>query len=81
MHCRYYLFCLAVTALLSCGDNQSEKKAENAGKEDTVVAVNQQAVTLPAPYASPSVNNFCKVIGWSRADAGMNWAMSWCPIT
>lgn len=69
MHCRYFLCCLAVLAF-SCGDNQSEKKVENAGKADTVAAVNQQAVKLPVPYATPSVNNFCKVIGWSRADAG-----------
>jgi glucose/arabinose dehydrogenase len=70
MHSSYYLYCVAALALFSCGDNQSEKKAENAGKADTVAAVNQQAVKLPAPFASPSVNNFCKVIGWSRADAG-----------
>lgn len=51
-------------ALFSCGDNQSEKKAENADKGDTVATANQQAVQLPAPFATPSVNNFSKVIGW-----------------
>lgn len=64
MYCKIYLSCLIATLLFSCGNEQSKKKAENAGKEDTVATAYQQKVELPAPYATKSVQNFCKVIGW-----------------
>ncbi len=57
----------AVVVLLSagCGDNNyQEKKAANAGKEDTAQTAARQVVDLPAPYATKSTQNFSKVIGW-----------------
>jgi glucose/arabinose dehydrogenase len=64
MHYRIYSFFLIAMAALSCGEEPSQKKAENAGKEDTVATAYQQAVELPAPYATKSVQRFSKVIGW-----------------
>jgi glucose/arabinose dehydrogenase len=48
----------------SCGTNQSEKKAENAGNEDTLATAAHQDLALPAPYATKSAEFFSDVIGW-----------------
>lgn len=58
------LFSALLYLSVGCGSNDEKKKAENAGKEDTVATTNQ-IVDLPAPFATESVQNFSKVIGWS----------------
>src|ERR1700712_2339578 len=50
--------------LTACQSGAEKKKAENAGKGDTVTAAAKQPVDLPAPYATPSVSGFSEVIGW-----------------
>lgn len=54
----------ALLLLAGCGDNNEQKKAENAGAADTAKTTAQQVVDLPAPYATESAKNFSKVIGW-----------------
>lgn len=51
--------------LLACSADESKNKAENKGKEDTVITATQ-AVDLPAPYATESATNFSEVIGWPQ---------------
>lgn len=52
-----FTFCLA--ALAGCSENKA-----NYNDADTVVDSAKQKVELTAPYASKSVRNYCKVIGW-----------------
>jgi glucose/arabinose dehydrogenase len=53
---------LAVAALISC---HSQPKNNTNTKADTVITEIQD-VKLPEPYATKSVSNFCKVIGWTE---------------
>jgi glucose/arabinose dehydrogenase len=57
------LFILLAT---SCGSDEEKKKQENAGKGDTVATTTNEAVQLPAPYATKSVTKVSNVIGWSQ---------------
>lgn len=59
-----YLSCVIAIILYGCGDDQSKKKAENAGKGDTLATAYEQKVELPPPFATKPVQNFSKVIGW-----------------
>lgn len=58
------LFSALLYVSVGCGSGDEKKKAENAGKDDTVTTT-IQTVDLPAPFATESVQNFSKVIGWS----------------
>jgi glucose/arabinose dehydrogenase len=53
---------LAVTALISC---HSQPKNKTNTPSDTVITQTRE-VKLPEPYATKSVSNFCKVIGWAE---------------
>ncbi|MBC8033169.1 MAG: sorbosone dehydrogenase family protein [Chitinophagaceae bacterium] len=55
---------IALQLMVSCGSGESSKKAENAGKTDTITTEASQAVRLPAPYATPSASVNSEVVGW-----------------
>ncbi|HEX8022476.1 sorbosone dehydrogenase family protein [Mucilaginibacter sp.] len=48
--------------LLAC----KHKKPANYNNTDTIVNKSQQEVTLPAPYETKAVKNYCDVIGWPK---------------
>ena len=56
-------FCIvsALFAVMGCSDNKV-----NYNDADTVTDSAKQQVNLPAPFASKSVRNYCKVIGWPQ---------------
>jgi hypothetical protein len=56
-------FCIvsALFAIMGCSDNKV-----NYNDADTVIDSAKQQVNLPAPFASRSVRNYCKVIGWPQ---------------
>ncbi len=64
MKCRSYLFIFTATFLFSCGNSPTDRKTENVERPDTVATAYRQNVELPAPFATKSVQNFSKVIGW-----------------
>src|SRR5438874_904789 len=56
-----------IVAIISCnsGPSSSDKAtAQSQTPEDSVATITGSNVDLPAPYATESVNNYCKVIGW-----------------
>ena len=56
------LFSFIVTILLvNCSDDKV-----NYSDADTVIDSAKQKVDLPAPFASKSVRNYCKVVGWPQ---------------
>lgn len=64
---KYTLLCsMAITMLLStsCGNNEDSNK-QSADNGDSVITASQQ-LQLPEPYATESVSNFSKVIGWPQ---------------
>jgi glucose/arabinose dehydrogenase len=61
------LIAIATTAIFfaaACGQNEQEKKQENAGKDDKIATSTGQPVDLPAPFASKSSTNLSNVVGW-----------------
>jgi len=56
-------FCIvsALFAVMGCSGN-----TVNYNDADTVIDSAKQQVNLPAPFASKSVRNYCKVIGWPQ---------------
>lgn len=53
--------------LLAC----KHKKPANYNNADTIVNKSQQEVTLPAPYETKAVKNYCDVIGWPKGKTPM----------
>lgn len=53
---------ILTVALASCG-NASTQAGEKDNTPDTVTTVTD-SITLPEPFATKSVNNFSKVVGW-----------------
>jgi hypothetical protein len=43
-----------------------QKKPANYNNADTIVNKSAQEVTLPAPYETEAVKNYCNVIGWPK---------------
>lgn len=60
MRFRLICFGLAVMALTACSQNDKP----NHSREDGVETPAEQPVNLPAPFATKSVKNYSKVIGW-----------------
>lgn len=65
---------MAMVSLSAC--SQDKKKADYSKRDVASTDVNQD-VTLPAPFETKSVRNYCKVIGWPKgktpvAPAGFN---------
>jgi glucose/arabinose dehydrogenase len=58
------ILCLAIAGLLLAGCSGNNNTAE--GGADTTANASGQQVKLPAPYATKSVKNYCKVIGWPK---------------
>jgi len=60
--------CILLSALIVAGCNSGKKDNTGKGSEDTVQQVAGTpplpADSLPAPYATKSVKNYSKVIGW-----------------
>ncbi|MEO7961034.1 MAG: sorbosone dehydrogenase family protein [Ginsengibacter sp.] len=57
--------CLSILifgSLLGC--NSSHVNAVNVGKVDTIIQTAVETINLPEPYATPSVRNNSRVIGW-----------------
>ncbi|HTL08352.1 MAG TPA: sorbosone dehydrogenase family protein [Chitinophagaceae bacterium] len=65
-------FCLAIaTCLISCNNpsaskNQSADSSASASNPVVDTAASLTPDSLPAPFATPSANNYCKVIGWPK---------------
>ena len=57
--------CMSILAVATLAACQSQPKNKTNTQADTV-ATKTQEVPLPEPYATPSSNKFCKVIGWSE---------------
>ena len=62
-----YAAVLVAALSVSCKSNE-KKKEENADKADTVTT-KTESLNLPAPYATESVSNFSKVVGWAANEA------------
>jgi glucose/arabinose dehydrogenase len=62
-----HLFYLPLAALIACNQssnkNQEETATATTAPDSAITAVTPQ---LPAPYATPSVKKFSKVIGWPK---------------
>lgn len=68
---KHSIIALLSTAILfaaSCnsGKDEEKKKQENAGKGDTLATKTNEAVDLPAPYATKSATKVSNVIGWRQ---------------
>jgi glucose/arabinose dehydrogenase len=55
--------CLLIIGMMACHNANEKAKETNTTPPDTV-ATYIDSVNLPAPFASKSVQNFSKVIGW-----------------
>lgn len=53
------------TALLGCGQKKDESQSgADENQTGTTIATTSMALNLPAPYATKSVTNYSKVVGW-----------------
>lgn len=61
---KYLLMVAACSALVACNNKSSttDKATADAAASEQLTATS--ALSLPAPYATPSVENFSKVTGW-----------------
>lgn len=60
------LMCIGAIAFLSCNNNEEKKKEAAETTPGDTVSVYNDAVELPQPYATKSVQNFSKVVGWPQ---------------
>lgn len=57
-----------ITVLTSCNDNKEKEQDKEAysNNTDTAQTASEDAVNLPAPFATESVQNFSNVVGWEE---------------
>ena len=60
----------AISLIVACGDNQ-EKQAASADSTTVITGSGEyrDTTTLPPPFATESVKNFSKVIGWENGQS------------
>jgi glucose/arabinose dehydrogenase len=64
IHIFLFLLVFQACLLFQACRPQQEKKETSEAPADTVVQTVTAPVSLPEPYATKSVKNFCKVTGW-----------------
>ncbi len=58
--------CMVLALLMACRSGPGKQQQEDNAKADTAAIATGEKLRLPAPYATPSVTNYCTVIGWPQ---------------